>query len=219
VKAKAAEKTKELASKLLADVSGGKKPEDAIAALVASLPKQPALPEPMAITREPKAPVDGGAPDATVKAPSPEPKKTDASKPMGAGDDPDRPQLVTSSPFNRGGDPIAGLSPEAQHTVVEFAFTAKDGDWAKEPIAADDGFLLATLKEHKTATPEEFAKEHDTFVNTLLAGKRAEALALHVKRLREQAKDEIKIDEQYLMDQKTDGGTTSPSGEEEEEAP
>ena len=126
---------------------------------------------------------------------------------------------MTSSPFNQGGDPIAGLSPDAQHQLITFAFGGKDGDWMKEPIRGEDGFLLVTLKDHKTATPEEFAKEKETFVQTLLAGKRAEELAMHVRRLREQAKDQIKVDESYIADLKGDGGTQGTGEDEEEEGP
>jgi len=219
LKSKSLDRTKEMATKLLADVSengGKKKPEDAIAALIAALPKLPAPPAPMAITRQPKPEMDGGAPDATVRsaAETPKPTAPPSMKLVGAADDPDRPQLISSSPFNQGGDPIAGLSPDAQHQLITFAFGGKDGDWMKEPLRADDGYLIVTLKEHKTATPDDFEKEKETFEQTLLAAKRAEELSMHVKRLREQAKDQIKIDESYIADLKGDGGAT---GEDEEE--
>jgi parvulin-like peptidyl-prolyl isomerase len=216
LKSRSLDRTKELATKLLADLAGGKKAEDAINALIASLPKLPAPPAPMAMTRMPKPETDAGnAADA--------PKKADTLKAVaGPADDPDRPTLVTSSPFNRAGDPVAGLSAETQHQMIGFAFSAKeggtkDGDWMKEPLRADDGFLLVGLKEHKTATPEEFEKEKSTFEQTLLAAKRAEAMSLHVKRLREQAKDQIKIDESYIADLKGDAGAGGGPGQDEDE--
>ena len=46
------------------------------------------------------------------------------------------------------------------------------------------------LKEHKASTKDEFDKEKETYLQTLLAAKQAEALALYVKRLREAAKAE-----------------------------
>ena len=163
----------------------------------------------MAIARLPKADVDGGAAAA--------PKADTLKAVAGPADDPDRPTFVTSSPFNKGGDPVSGLSPEAQHQMIAFAFSAKDNDWMKEPLRADDGFLLVTLKEHKTATPEEFEKEKSTFEQTLLAAKRAEAMSLHVKRLREQAKEQVKIDESYVADLKADAGAGGGAGQDEDE--
>ena len=50
------------------------------------------------------------------------------------------------------------------------------------------------LKQHKTATREEFEKDRETFVQELVRAKRDEALSLYVRRLRDQAKDDIKID-------------------------
>ena len=75
------------------------------------------------------------------------------------------------------------------------------------------------MKEHKTATHDEFEKDKDTFEQTLLRGKRDEAMSLHVKRLRDQAKDDIKIDESYIADLKSDAGAGVPGEDEDEEAP
>jgi hypothetical protein len=161
----------------------------------------------MDVVRLPKT--DG--PDA---GDAPKSSAADADDGTPAGD-PDRPQVVTSSPFNKGGDPILGISADARHQLVEFAFSAKDGDWMKEPLRADDGFLLVSLKDAKLATHDDFLKEKDTFEQTLLNGKRAEALALHVNRLRELAKDQIKIDESYIADLKGDGGVGQTDDDEE----
>jgi hypothetical protein len=103
--------------------------------------------------------------------------------------------------------------------MIGFAFAGKDGDWMKEPLRADDGFMLVTLKDLKTATPDEFEKEKPTFEQTLLAAKRAEAMSLHVRRLREQAKDQIKIDESYIADLKADAGAGGAGEDEDEEGP
>jgi peptidyl-prolyl cis-trans isomerase D len=215
LKRRSLERGKEIATKLLADVSGGKAPDAAIAALIATLPKQPAQPAPLPITRLPKAAdADAGASDA--------PKSSDGKTPPevgGAAGDSDRPVFVASSPFNKGGDPIGGLSPDAHNQLIAFAFTGKDGDWMKEPLRSDDGFLLVTLKDIKIATHDEFEKEKETFEQTLLAAKRAEAMSLHVKRLREQAKEQIKIDESYIADLKGDAGAPGQGEDEDEEAP
>ncbi len=219
-KSMAATKTKDLTAKLLADLKSGTKPEDAIAKIVASMPKRAGGPAPMEIKREPKEPMDGGAADATVTTTAATVKK-DPQKPLAADTDPDRPQVSPGQPFNKGGDPVAGLAPANQRKLVDFAFGksgAKDGDWNADAIDADDGFVLAQLTDQKLATREEFDKEKDTFEQSLLGAKRAEALSLHVKRLRDEAKNEFKVDESYLSDGRTaDGG--APPDEEDEESP
>ena len=80
----------------------------------------------------------------------------------------------------------------------------------------DDAFLVVQLKEHKAATKEEFEKDRDTFVQELVRAKRDEALSLYVKRLREQARDDIKVDSSFVQEMKVDGGASS-SGEDEDE--
>jgi peptidyl-prolyl cis-trans isomerase D len=129
--------------------------------------------------------------------------------------DPDRPQVQTSSAFNKGGDPIPALSDDATASVTKFAFGAKDGDLMDEPVRADDGFLVVQLKEHKAATKDEFEKDRDTYLQTLLASKQAEALSLYVRRLKEQYKAEIRTDESFVKEDTADGG--APTDLEDEE--
>jgi parvulin-like peptidyl-prolyl isomerase len=220
-KALATAKTKELAAKLLADVTSGTKADDAIAKIIASMPKH-ALPAPMAIKRLPKEEaLDGGA-DATVTTTSATLKKdaakTPVTKPLSVDTDPDRPQLIPSQPFNKGGDPVSGLGTASERKLVEFAFSGKEGSWDPDAIDAEDGVVLVELTDQKLATREDFEKEKDTFEQQLLGAKRAEALSLHVKRLREEAKNEFKVDESYLVDARSaDGG--APPDEEDEESP
>jgi peptidyl-prolyl cis-trans isomerase D len=214
----AASKTKTLTANLLADLKSGTKPEDAVAKMIASMPKRGAMPAPMEIKREPKEPMDGGA-DATVTTTAAVVKK-EPVKPFAVDTDPERPQVSPGQPFNKGGDPVAGLAPPNQRKLVEFAFSdkSKDGDWAPDAIEAEDGFVLVQLTDQKLATREEFDKEKETFEQSLLGAKRAEALSLHVKRLRDEAKNEYKVDESYLSDGRTaDGG--APPDEEDEESP
>ena len=75
-----------------------------------------------------------------------------------------------------------------------------------EPVRTPDAFVVVQLKQHKTSTREEFEKERETFVQELVRAKRDEALSLYVKRLREQAKDDIKIDPSFVQEAKVDGG-------------
>ena len=65
-------------------------------------------------------------------------------------------------------------------------------------------------------TPEEFAKDREAFEDELLRAKRDEALSLCVKRLRNQAKGDVKIDESYAQEARADGGTSASEEEEDE---
>ena len=145
--------------------------------------------------------------------------KAEAAKGLNAENDPDRPQATASSSFNKGGDPIPALSGDAAGAVTKFAFAGKAGDLMNEPLRTDDGFFVVQLKESKPATKEEFDKARDTYVETLLAAKQAEALALYVKRLREAGKNEIKMDETYIAEKGSgkDGGAPSPADLDDEE--
>ena len=223
VKTKALETTRDLANKMVADMKAGKTADDAVNALIASLPRGAIAPAPMAITKEEaKADADAGvalvAKDDAGAAKKP---VAEAPKPITPDTDPDRPQVLTSSAFNKGGDPIAGLPPAVQGQILGFAFAGKDGDVYKEPVRGEDGFDVVQLKEHKTASKDDFEKEKEVYLEGMLAAKQAEALALYVKRLREAAKSEIKIDETYLIDGKTsgDGGAPPANPFEEEEEP
>ena len=220
VKAKALSATKDLAAKVAADVAAGKSPEEAAAAAVASLPQKPAItPAALSVEAEKKAAdADAGAaaPGADAGA-----KKSLVMKTVTADTDPDRPQALTSSAFNKGGDAIPGLASGATGAVMAFAFGATDGDTMKEPVRTEDGFMVVQLKEHKSANKDEFEKDREVYLQTLLAVKQAEALAIYVKRLKDGAKSEIKVDETYLLDAKPagDGGVPATPFDEGEEEP
>ena len=101
------------------------------------------------------------------------------------------------------------------HQPCAGIFDGKAGDVMEEPLRSDDGFLIVVIKDKKTATREEFDKDRDTYMQMLLVQKQAEALALYVKRLRETAKAEIKIDETYLQEPGRDGGAPLPEDKDE----
>ena len=227
LKTKALDVAKDMAAKITKDVKDGKSAEDAIKAAISPLVK-PAPAVTLLGVRAMNGPKTGDAgADATVsstgdagvgkpgagKAP-----KAEAAKGLNAENDPDRPQATASSSFNKGGDPIPALAGEAAGSVTRFAFAGKAGDLMPEPVRTDDGFLVVQLKEHKSATKEDFAKDSDTYLQTLLAAKQAEALALYVKRLRDAAKADIKIDESYTVENKggKDGGAPAQDMDEEE---
>jgi len=207
---KSLELSKTVAQKIAADVKGGKSGDDAVKAAIAQYGVvKPAAPKADATTKDAaKKDGDGGADtSAAADAAPPAPPPT-------ADTDPERPQFLTSSAFNRGGDPIPAISGEASQAVTGFAFSAKAGD-VSDPIRTDDGFLVVTLKEQKPATKEEFDKERDQYTQQLLFAKKAEALANYTRRLREASKADVKIDENNVMGAKSDAGAT-PSDDDDE---
>jgi peptidyl-prolyl cis-trans isomerase D len=218
------ELAKTLATRVQDDIKAGKNADDSVKAIVAQYTKAPEKLPTIGVRGSKPEAADAGAADATIATPKPGAKgdagaAKDAPAPKGptADTDPDRPQVQTSAGFNKGGDAISELSDDASGQVNKFAFSGKDGDVMAEPLRTDNGYMVVQLKEHKAATKEEFDKERDTYVQTLLAAKQAEALALYVKRLREAAKADVKIDESYTKDPTSkDGGAPSDFEEEEQ---
>jgi parvulin-like peptidyl-prolyl isomerase len=101
--------------------------------------------------------------------------------------------------------------------VVGFAFGNKEGDVLADPIRTADGFVVVQLAERKTITREDFDKNREAFEQELVRAKRDEALALYVKRLREHAKDTVKVDESYVQEARVDGGAPVSSASDEDE--
>ncbi len=208
---------KAAAVKITADLKAGKSGEDAVKAAIAQYgivkpSAQATHPAPKPGDATLKKTVDAGASKAEADAGPAGP----AAPAFTADTDPERPQYLTSSAFNRGGDPIPAISGEASSAVTAFAFSAKTGDVVPDPIRTDDGFLVVTLKDQKPATKEEFEKERDAYMQSLLFAKKVEALGNYTRRLREANKAEIKIDENNVMGAKSDAG---PSQQEEDEGP
>jgi peptidyl-prolyl cis-trans isomerase D len=229
-RATAPDTAKRIAGQIQASMHAGKSASDAIQDAVASFARPAGvdakasrraehlrvLPAPVAAdagAAEAKSAADGGS---SVSSASSKPAATPAEKVFDASLDADRPQLQTSSAFNRGGDPFPGLSPDGTTAVVGFAFSAQDAEVMTEPVRTADAFAVVQLKQHKKATREEFEKDRETFVQELVRAKRDEALSLYVKRLREEAKDDIKIDASFVQEIKVDGGVTSSSEDEDE---
>lgn len=221
-KATATEEAKHVAAQIQASIHSGKSADDALREAIAGFVRPAGRVEHLRVLPGPegdagappaaKSTADAGAPagSGAGAAPAPLPEK-----PFDASVDGDRPQVQTSSAFNRGGDPFPGLSPDGTTSVIGFAFSAQDGDVMADPVRTQDSFAIVQLKQHKTATREEFEKDRDTFVQELVRAKRDEALSLYVKRLRERAKDDIKIDASFVQEARVDGGASS--GEDEDE--
>ena len=92
-----------------------------------------------------------------------------------------------------------------------------DGTLVDNMTYHGDSWVALARRLGSAATREDFDKERDTFVQMILAAKQAEALSLYVKRLREQHKEEIKIDETQLIDAPTKGDAGAPTHVEDDE--
>jgi peptidyl-prolyl cis-trans isomerase D len=223
-KFKGTEAAQVAAKRIAAAMHNGKSADDAIKDAVAPYVHETKV-ELLAVVAAPAA--DAGAaasPEAGAQAVTSKPGAgKQAGKPVApptrgfdASSDPEKPKLETSTAFKRGDEPFPGLSPDGTTTVTTFAFASKDGDVLTDPARTVDAYDVVQLKEHKVATREDFAKDRETFEKALLTAKRDEALSLYVKRLREQAKDDIKVDESYIQEAKVDGGA-GPAEEDEEQ--
>jgi peptidyl-prolyl cis-trans isomerase D len=241
VKAKASEQAQRIAAHIDDAMHAGKGAEDAIRDAIAPYVRDAKV-EMLKVVPEAKAgtagvsldggtgatgataamggTADAGAGAGAAAAGANAPKAAKAlllpEKRFDASTDGDRPQPQTSSAFNRGGDPFPGLSPDGTSSVVAFAFSAKDGDAMATPVRTLDGFAVVQLKQRQTATRDEFGKDRSTFEEQLLRAKRDEALSLYVKRLREQAKGDVKVEESYVREVSAEGGAGAPSDEDED---
>ncbi|MEO8875048.1 MAG: peptidylprolyl isomerase, partial [Polyangiaceae bacterium] len=233
IKEKTGQIAKDMTTAILASMKAGKSADDAAKEAVASL-KGKSLPTVALTVMSAPAPAmraDAGANAASSKdagaaiansadgGAASVPDAPVTPKSFTSDNDPDRPQAQTSNDFNRGGDPIPGLDLPETTKVLDFAFgdAAKDGVQYPEPLRGEDAFYAITVKSHKAATKDEFEKDRDMYMQSLLAAKQAEALGLYVKRLREAAKADIKVDESYLNDAHGRDAGPDDLGEEDEE--
>jgi peptidyl-prolyl cis-trans isomerase D len=208
-KAVATETALGIAKKIDAAMHAGQSADDAIRTALAPY-VHPENVDTIRVLQAPLPPaVDGGAPGAPPPLPT---RRFDGAT------DPDRPLGQTSSAFNRGGDPFPGLSPDGSTAVVTFAFapTAKDDDVMADPVRTTDAYIVVELKQRKSASHDEFLKNRDTLVEEMLRTKRDEDLALYVRRLRQAAKADVKIEESFVQEVKADGGAGGASDEEDE---
>jgi peptidyl-prolyl cis-trans isomerase D len=221
VKSKATDVAQAIAARIDAAMRTGTSAEDAIKSAVQPYVKAQKL-DMLKVLPAPAEGADGGSDAATTDAsvataPKPAPAPALPAKTFDASTDGDRPAVQTSGAFNRGGESVSGLTPDGAAKVMAFAFSAKEGDVLETPGRTPEGWAIVALKQRKTATREEFDKDRAAFEDQLLRKKRDEALSLYVKRLREQAKDDVKVDEAYVQEAKVDGGASGAPDEEEEE--
>jgi peptidyl-prolyl cis-trans isomerase D len=229
VKAKGTDAAKLVATRIDEAMRARKSAEDAIAKVLADYPHQGAKVVPLKILTAPDDAADAGA-DASTNAETTAPTGPLPAAVFDATTDPDRPKTQTSSEFNRGGDPFPGLSPDGTTAILAFVFSgahdakpigetadggAKASQVMAEPLRITDAFAVVELKQYKPAARADFEKSRETFVQDRVNEKRDETLALYVRRLRDQAKESIKVDPSYIQEAHADGGT-SESDEEDE---
>ncbi len=223
-KSRSEDAAKDLASRIQGDMKAGKSADDAIRQEIAALKPIPFIKVTLdkSLERATKTGDAGvaSASDAGVKAPTTgdagaapaAPKQTGSAPALRAeGLDPmkddDRPQTLTSTSIRRGGDVLPHVAMADAAKLIEFSFTAKDGETMPEPLKMDNGgYYLVALKEHKLATKEEFDKDRVTYTETLLRARQNEALALYMKRLLDASRPEIKRDESYMAEWTSDAG-------------
>jgi peptidyl-prolyl cis-trans isomerase D len=219
-KAKATDAAQAIAARLATAMRTGTSAEDAIKNVVSGYVKPTKLDVLKVLPGVSEASDAGAAADATTatgdkdKAAKPSPALP--AKSFDASTDGDRPQVQTSGTFNRGGDPFAGLSPDGTTKVIAFAFEAKDGDTLDAPVRSTDAWNVVALKQRTNTTHEDFDKDRATVEDQMLRLKRDEALSLYVKRLRDQAKDDIKVDEAWVQEARADGGASSDPDDEDQ---
>jgi peptidyl-prolyl cis-trans isomerase D len=211
-KSRATEVAQTIAKQIGEAMRAGKSADDAIHDAIAPYVRPDRAPRLRVLPPPAGEATDAGAGDAgaTARQAALPDRRFDAST------DEDRPKAETSTAFNRGGDPFPGLSPEGTASVVAFAFSAKEGDVMGDPARTTDAFVAVQLKQHKAATREDFDKDRATFEQGMVAVKRDEALAMYVKRLRDQAKDDIKLDDSFVQEAKVDGGAGGGAEDEDE---
>jgi peptidyl-prolyl cis-trans isomerase D len=221
LKSKLADGQKEIAGRLILLMKSGKSADDAVKETISPYVKSATI-EPARIIEDdakPAADADAGT-TATDAAPADAPKKAAPKGPgapvaaPAADTDADAPKVETSNPFSAGGDPIAGLIPGGMAQVIKFAFHAKDGDVMDDPAGGMDGIYVVALKERHTVTRPDFDKDREVQLAKLLTQKQNEALGLYVARLKEEFKNEIKVDDSYFAE--PDGGARAASGDDDE---
>ena len=111
--------------------------------------------------------------------------------------------LVVSIPVLVDAQCMERQPPHVQAKLVELCPPTREGE------AGPEGYTIADLARFLTELLGYSATSFDTG-DALL-----EALSLYVRRLREQAKSDIKIEESYVQEAKVDGG--GAAGEDEDE--
>ncbi len=205
-KAKAKDAAKAFSDRAIATIKSGKTPEDALTALLKLVKVQL-----LSVTADVKASADAGAAEGHSEAKPTKGKVTELLPD-------DAPEFKTSGRFNHSGDLFSpDLESRDEGRIREFAFASKDGEWLEGLARAREGSYVVMLKERKAASREDYEKERDAYLSTLLTVKQTEALSMYTKQLVEKAKSETKRNPDFYKDEKTDGGTATSSSDDEGE--
>lgn len=181
----------EAAKQILAAVRGGKTLDDAVKAFVATLPR-PAADK---AKKADKAKADDAAAKADAKP----------GARFSIEEHPQRPTVETSMPFTVSGDPLPGAQPGTSVSAIAFGLK-NPGDVPNDVIPMMDGYAVIQLKEKTAASKEDWEKNRDFYVSAMRSAKQSDALASYVKRLRDAAGAEIKLNPQVVNEPKPEDG-------------
>jgi len=218
------------AKEVLDAVKGGKSMEDALKDYLAKLPKKPAPEKKADKQgdakkddkkddkksdakkddkKDDKKPAEKGDAKKDVKKDGDakkDDKKSDDQKADDEKKDADAPPenlptVETSVPFNESGVPFDGASSEVDPASLAMALK-NPGDAVSDliPLEQGTGYAIMQLKEKKPASDEEWAKNRDIALASARVFKQQDALSSYMKRLRAEAKADIKPNNEFLID-------------------
>jgi peptidyl-prolyl cis-trans isomerase D len=176
VQAKATELAKQFSDDLIEKTKGDEKLDDAVKALGTEYALR----------------------HAGAKAPSP--GKTGS---LPALDDPSRPKMEVTAPFNVTSSPVEDASPGQAPAAKVFELEKPDQVVAK-PVRTASGFAVLQLKEKDLAKKEDFAKDRVSVLRTLRQAKEVDAVGRYVSALRSSVKEQITFDTRLLEDNAAD---------------
>jgi peptidyl-prolyl cis-trans isomerase D len=176
----------ELGKRILAAAQGGKSLEDAVKETLAAAIPAPVEKKDKKGDRKPEKKGDKKG-DETAD------EKKEARGPL---DQPDAPHVEVANDVSpEGAGPLPGVEIPAQVSPLK-----KPGDLVPDLIKLEAGYAVLQLIERKAPSKEAFEKERVRFTQALLAAKQHDALFAYVQRLREVAKNDIKVNAAYLTD-------------------
>lgn len=184
-------KAAEIGKKLLEAIHNKKSLDEALPSLLSGY--LPPMPPPDAITQEAK-----GGEEKKQNEKKDEKKKDEkkGEKPKNPLEDPDAPKVEVAKDLT-----ADGTSPLSGSEALNVAYTlTQPGDAPRDLIKLENGYAVLQLMERKAPSTEEFEQDRERYGRALLAVKQQDALIAYVNRLREAAKEKIKINPAYLQD-------------------
>jgi peptidyl-prolyl cis-trans isomerase D len=128
-------------------------------------------------------------------------KADEKAAPARAANRGEAPKVEEAKDVGRDGAPVRGLPPFGVDLPSALFALGKPGD-VTDVVKLDAGYLVTQLVSKTVPGRAEFDqdKERENFRAVLLAAKRHDALAAYVARLREGAKSEIKVNQEYVKE-------------------